>query len=175
MMKRRGFFQRTFSGLLAFIAPRWARAQSVRPEDVHDLASVVLPASLGRSRTDKVADDFVRWFGDYKSGAEIASGYGNPRTQVIGPNPSMHYAEQLNQLGLNKLDATARRAAVEKALEDAKVDRIPQRPNGKHVAADLLAYFYGSPEGEDFLYGVAIKRDECRGLADSAKRPAKVT
>jgi hypothetical protein len=171
-MQRRGFFKRTFSGLLAFIG---ARGQAVQLEDLHDLASVVLPASLGRPRTDKIADDFVRWFTDYKSGAEVSSGYGNPRTQVIGPNPSTHYAGQLNQLALAKLDGAAKRAAIEKALEDGKIDRIPQRPNGKHVAADLLAYFYGSAEGEDFLYGVAIKRDDCRGLGDSGKRPPRLT
>jgi hypothetical protein len=94
---------------------------------------------------------------------------------VIGPNPSTHYAEQLNQLALANLDAPAKRAAIEKALEDARIDRIPQRPNGKHVAADLLAYFYGSAEGEDFLYGAAIKRDDCRGLGDSGKRPPRLT
>ncbi len=98
-----------------------------------------------------------------------------PRTQVIGPNPSTHYAEQMNALDLAKLGPAAKRTAVEKALEAAKIDRIPQRPNGKHVAADLLAYFYGSADGEDFLYGVAIKRDDCRGLADSGKRPARLT
>jgi hypothetical protein len=171
-MERRGFFKRAFSGLLALVG---LRAQSARLEDFHDLASVVLPASLGRSRTDSIADDFVRWFREYKDGAQVSSGYGFPRTQVIGPNPSTNYAEQLNQLNLAKLDAAAKRTAVEKALEAAKIDRIPQRPNGKHVAADLLAYFYGSADGEDFLYGVAIKRDDCRGLADSGKRPARLT
>jgi hypothetical protein len=75
----------------------------------------------------------------------------------------------------SKLDAASKRVAVEKALADAKIDRIPQRPNGHHVASDLLAYFYNSADGEDFLYGVAIKRDDCRGLADSGKRPEKVS
>lgn len=145
------------------------------PGEFRDLAGVVLPASLGRARTDKIADDFVSWTRDYRAGAEIASGYGNPRTQVIPPKPSAHYAEQLSQLGLAKLDTAAKRAAVEKALEDAKIDRIPQRPNGRHVAADLLAFFYGSADGEDYLYGVAIKRDDCRGLADSGKRPERVS
>ncbi len=152
-----------------------AKAQEVRAEEFQDLAGVVLPASLGRLRTDKIASDFVRWFGNYKEGAEISSGYGFPRTQVTAANPSTHYAEQLKQLDLAKLDAGAKRAAVEAALEAAKIDRIPQRPNGKHVAADLLAFFYGSAEGEDFLYGVAIKRDDCRGLADSGKRPPRFT
>jgi hypothetical protein len=170
-MRRRGFFQRTFSGLLAMVG---LKAQP-GADEFRALASIVLPASLGRSRMDKIADGFASWVRDYKAGAEIASGYGNPRTQVIPPNPSTHYAEQLAQLGLAKLNASAKRAAVEKALLDAHVDRIPSRPNGRHVAADLLAYFYNSADGEDFLYGVAIKRDDCRGLADSGKRPEKVS
>lgn len=169
-MERRGFFKRTFSAIFALVAPRWARAQGVDLSAIHELASVVLPASLGRTRTDKIADDFVRWFRDYKPGAEVASGYGNPRTQVLGPNPSAQYAGQMLALG-----SPITREGVEKALEAAKIDRIPQRPNGKYIAADLLAYFYGSPEGEDFLYGVAIKRDNCRGLDTSAKRPPALT
>jgi hypothetical protein len=166
-MQRRGFFKRTFSGLLALVG---LKAQP-NAEEFRDLAGVVLPASLGRTRTDKIAGDFAAWVREYKVGAEVASGYGNPRTQVIGPNPSAHYAEQLTQLRLTRLDA----AAVAKALADAKIDRIPQRPNGRHVAADLLAFFYGSADGEDFLYGVAIKRDDCRGLGDSGKRPERVS
>lgn len=167
-----------FLGLLAIVAPRWARAQGL-PSDlepaVHELAFVVLPGSLGKQRCDNIAGGFVRWVRDYKPGAEIASGYGFPRTQVIGPNPASHYGEQLRQLNLAKMEGTAaKKATVAQALEDAKIDRIPQRPNGKHVAADLLAYFYNSADGEDFLYGVAIKRDDCRGLENSAKRPAPI-
>ncbi|HTB13476.1 MAG TPA: hypothetical protein VK752_17975 [Bryobacteraceae bacterium] len=158
--------------MLGFAGTRSSQAQAVRVEEFQDLASVVLPASLGRSRTDKIAVDFVSWFRTYKAGAEISSGYGFPRTQVTGPNPSIHYDEQLRKLDLSQLDAAARRTAVEKALDASQIDRIPPRPNGKHVAADLLAYFYGSAHGEDFLYGVAIKRDDCRGLGDSGQRPA---
>jgi len=170
-MQRRGFFKRTFSGLLALVG---LEAQP-GTDELRDLASVVLPASLGRARIDKIADDFASWLSDYKPGAEIASGYGNPRTQVTGVDPGTHYAEQLAQLNLSKLDAAQKREAVKKALADAKIDRIPQRPNGRHVASDLLAFFYNSAAGEDFLYGVAIQRDDCRGLANSASRPAKVS
>ena len=172
-MQRRGFFKTTFSGLLAW---QWAEAQSTDTEPaMRELAAVVLPSSLGKAGTDKVAAAFVEWIRNYKPGAEIASGYGFPRTQVIGPSPAAHYSEQLTQLNLSQLDPAARQSAVAKALEEAKIDRIPQRPNGKHVASDLLAYFYNSADGEDFLYGVAIKRDDCRGLANSAQRPAKIT
>jgi len=169
-MERRGFFKRTFSAIVALAAPRWARAQSVDRSAVHELAAVVLPQSLGRARTDKIADGFMQWFGDYKPGAEVSSGYGNPRTQVTGPNPSTHYADQMRALG-----SPITRESVQKALEDAKVDRIPNRPNGRHIATDLLAYFYGSADGENFLYNAAIKRDECRGLDTSTKRPPALT
>jgi hypothetical protein len=171
-MQRRSFFKRIFLGVAALVAPRWARAQALPTEaQMRELASVVLPASLGPSRIDKVAGDFLAWLRDYKAGAPMASGYGFPRTQVVGPNPAAHYAEQFQQLALTGLDGAAKRTAVEKALQEAKVERVPPRPSGQHVAADLIAFFYGSSDGEDFLYGVAIKRDDCRGLENSGQRP----
>jgi hypothetical protein len=158
-MKRRNFL-----AVAALFAPRWARAQELAPS-IRELTKIVLPAKVDQ---DKIATGFIQWIRDYKPGAEVSSGYGNPRTQVIGPNPSANYGEQLRSLG-----SPITRAAVESAL--AQFDRIPQRPNGKHVAADLLAYFYNSADGEDFLYGVAIKRDDCRGLNTSGERPARLT
>jgi hypothetical protein len=176
IMQRRGFFKRTFLGVAALVAPRWLRAQMLPPEaQMRELASVVLPASLGQTRIDKVAADFLVWLRDYKPGAPMPSGYGFPRTQVVGPYPATHYAEQLEQLGLSGLDAAGKRAAIEKALQETKVDRIPPRANGQHIASDLMAFFYGSSDGEDFLYGVAIKRDDCRGLENSGERPAALT
>jgi hypothetical protein len=168
-MKRRNFFERILLGAAALFAPRWARAQQM-DAPMRELASVVLPASLGRARMDQVAANFVVWIRDYKPGAEIASGYGHPRTQVTGPNPSLHYADQLSALG-----SPISREAVERALTDAKVDRIPQRPNGRHVATDLMAFFFNSSDGEDFLYNAKIRRDDCRGLENSGKRPEKFT
>ena len=155
--------RRSFLAIAAMFAPRWARAQEVAP-GIRELAKIVLPGKVA----DKTAEQFIQWIRDYKPGAEIASGYGNPRTQVVGPNPSMHYAEQLRALG-----SPITRSAVESAL--GSFDRVPPRPNGKHVAADLLSFFYNSADGEDFLYGVAIKRDDCRGLANSSDRPARLT
>ena len=172
-MQRRSFFKRIFLGVAALVAPRWVRAQALPSEtQMRELASVVLPASLGQTRIDKAAADFLAWLRDYKAGAPMPAGYGFPRTQVVAPNPAAHYTEQLQQLGLFGLDAAGKRAAVEKALQETKIDRIPPRPNGQHVASDLMAFFYGSSDGEDFLYGVAIKRDDCRGLENSGKRPA---
>jgi hypothetical protein len=179
-MERRTFFQ-----WVTFTFTRLARAQTAGlPADdirtLRDLAGVVLPNSLGRERTDKIVDQFDRWIREYKPGSEISSGYGFPRVQVIPPSPAVHYPEQLRQLetaaaakgaSFGKLDAAARREIVEAALAAAKVDNIPPRPNGRHIVADLMSYFYNSSAGEDHLYGVAIRRDDCRGLATSGNRP----
>jgi hypothetical protein len=136
---------------------------------LRDVAGVVLPSALGKSRIDAVASDFVAWIGAYKPGAEMSTGYGFPRVQSLPGNPSAHYAAQLRELA-PKL-AGGKREAVAAALEAAQVDRIPQRPNGKHIAADLMSYFYAGSDGQDLLYGVAIKRDDCRGLANSGECP----
>jgi hypothetical protein len=139
---------------------------------MRELAAVVLPASLGRAGTDKIADNFLQWIREYREGVNMASGYGHPRTQTVPPDPSRDYAAQLSALGLAKLDAAAKRGAVERALDSAKIDRIPPRPDGRHVAADLLAFYFGSSAGEDLLYNAAIRRDQCRGLDNSGQRPA---
>jgi hypothetical protein len=38
-----------------------------------------------------------------------------------------------------------------------------------------MSFFYTSSAGEDFLYNAAIRREDCRGLANSGKRPAPLT
>src|SRR5437016_14511870 len=147
-MKRRNFTHRMIAAAAALFVPRRARAQKMEAP-MRELAALVLPASLGRAQTDKIAANFLQWIFDYKPGAEMSSGYGSPRTQVVGPNPSAKYADQLDALG-----SPIAREAIEKAFALTLVDRIPPRPNGRHVAADLVAFFFASAEGEDFLYGV---------------------
>ena len=169
MMLRRHFFR-----LAALFAPRWAWGQSISPDAMRELGAVVLPSGLGRKGTDQIADDFLKWIRDYRDGAYQAPGYGHPRTHTVPANPSRQYASQLQALSAAFAKGD-KRAAVEAALTEAKIDRIPQRPDGKHVASDLLAHFYSSAAGEDYLYGIAIRRDDCRGLENSPERPAKVT
>jgi hypothetical protein len=162
--------RRNFVKVIAVAAAPWAKGQSIDVKSMRELAAVVLPESLGRRRTDKIAGDFLKWVGEYKEGVNTGSGYGNPRTQTVPQNPSKNYVAQLSAF-----NGSITKESVAAALEQYKVDRIPNRPNGRHVASDLLAYFYGSPDGEDFLYGVEIKRDDCRGLSNSTQRPKKVT
>src|SRR5690349_8690583 len=108
-MKRRNFIRRAFAAAAALFVPRRARAQQMEAP-LRELAGLVLPASLGRARTDKIASDFLHWILNYKPGSEISSGYGSPRTQVVGPNPSALYEDQLKALG-----SPMAREAIEKA------------------------------------------------------------
>jgi hypothetical protein len=61
---------------------------------------------------------------------------------------------------------------VAAAITDAKIERLPARPDGGHVATDLMAFYFNSLEANDLAYGLAIGRDTCRGLEGSQNRPA---
>jgi hypothetical protein len=183
-MLRRPFFQWMLAALAPGFFPRLLRAQlkSFSESDIatlREVAAVVLPTALGRTRTDRIADDFAEWVRDYKAGAEVSTGYGFPSLRSLPPNPSKNYAEQLAQLNAGgsfvSLDAGAKKEAIAAALRQSGLDRLPPRPNGKHIAADLMSYFYLTGEGQDFLYGAAINADDCSGLASSAARPAPLS
>jgi len=160
--------RRNFVKVVALAAPHWARAQAIDARAMRELAAVVLPESLGRARTNKIADQFLLWIAGYREGVHISSGYGNPRTQTVPANPSKNYAAQLAAF-----NGSITKESVAAALEQAKIDRIPNRPAGRHIAADLLSFYYNSADGEDFLYDAEIKRDDCRGLASSMQRPKR--
>jgi hypothetical protein len=193
-MKRRAFLKSVAAAFIPFVFPRWLRARiaAVAPTlvtpaeqtQLRELAAVVLPVSLGRARTGAIAVHFVKWIRGYKPGADIGYGYGFTRPRVAPANPADGYPEQLAQLdaaakakgaAFAKLDRAAQREIVEAALESAKIADVPRRPNGKHVAADLMSFFFYGPDGEDFLYNAAIHRDDCRGLPDSTRRPARLS
>jgi hypothetical protein len=48
---------------------------------------------------------------------------------------------------------------------------LPRTPDGKHVASDLMAFYFNSSEANDLCYRAHIGRDECRGLAGSDREP----
>lgn len=188
-MLRRNFFRWLCTTVIPFFIPRFSRAQAGSLSDsdtpmLLEVAAMVLPSSLGRARTDEVGKQFIGWTRGYKAGADAGYGYGFPKVEVLAANPAANYPDQLRALEtaattkggrFASLDAGAKREIIADSLQQAKLDRIPQRPNGQHVAADLLAFFYNSANGQDFLYGVAIKRDDCRGLASSAQRPQSLS
>jgi hypothetical protein len=172
-MKRRTLLQLLLS--LAAALPRVSlTAQSVTltaadQSRLRALADVVLPDELGPTGRDKVVATFLKWIHDYRAGADTDHGYGFTRLRRTPPSPVSKYAAQLSALDTHGGD---RRTAVEAALTGAKIDRLPSRPDGGHVATDLMAFYFNSVEANDLAYRAAIGRDTCRGLAGSDTRPA---
>ena len=143
------------------------------------VAEVVLPAEADRKAA---VDAFVRWIREYKEGADTDHGYGNTRVRATGPSPARNYGAQIaalesaaraaNAAGFAKAPFEVRRTLVERAIADAKIERLPSRPTGGHVATDLMGHYFASSPASDLCYGVAIGRDQCRGLQGSEKAPA---
>jgi hypothetical protein len=126
---------------------------------------------------------FLRWVRNYKEGVDTDHGYGHTRVRTTGPSPARNYPAQLAALdaaarahGTSNSFAAAplpvRRSLIESALQDARIQRLPRRPTGAHVAADLLGHYFGSAVAEDVCYRAAIGRDTCRGLPGSERPPA---
>jgi hypothetical protein len=131
-----------------------------------NLAAIVLPAGLGHSGTDRVAEQFERYVREYRPGADTEHGYGFTRVRPKPPSPAPEY---LNQLAALPVPLT--RQAVEAALETAQIKDMPRLPDGKSVIADLLSFYFRSAEANDLCYRAAIERETCRGLSGSSKEP----
>lgn len=185
-MKRRSVLQWTsaiLGGLPGFRGRAWAQGSALGSQGeatLRALTDVVLPASLGPGRRAEVLDGFRRWLRGYLEGAELDHGYGHPQLRSTGASPAKDYARQLEGLesaargegqAFADLPRARQQALVESALAEAKLDDLPERPDGRHVAADLLAFFFRSAEATDLCYGAAIGRDECRGLPGSEEKP----
>lgn len=144
------------------------------------IAEVVLPAEADRKAAVR---RFLEWIAGYREGADTDHGYGNTRVRPTGPSPAAGYPAQIAALdtaararGAANFAAAPfaqRRSIIEAAVTDAKVDRLPARPTGGHIATDLMGHYFGSPEANDLCYRAAIGRDACRGLAGSDKAPAR--
>jgi hypothetical protein len=147
----------------------WAQTATFpgkRAGTLHELAALVLPESLGRKATDAIADRFAKWVREYKAGAELEPGYGNPRVRFQPSSPAPVYLTQLDSLG--RVAPAARRSLVEAALKDAE---LPPVPDGKHVASDLMSFYFFSSAANDLCYRAAVRKYECRGLGGSENPP----
>lgn len=188
-MLRRTFFKWTASSAVPHLLPRWlfaqtpaASAAAAEATTLRAVAGAVLPSTLGPARLDDAVAQFTKWVREYKAGAEMSAGYGVTRIQVVPPDPSAHHGEQLRALdaaarakgaSFTSLDAGAQRALVQEAIVTAGVEGIPRRPDGKHIATDLMShFFFVAGDGQDWLYNASIKRETCRGLGTSGDRPA---
>jgi hypothetical protein len=181
-MRRRTVIQVMMGALTA--RPRYVRS-AVQPPfgDTHRtrllaLAAAVLPTEIGDAGHAGAVDQFLRWVEDYRPGAEMDHGYGATRPRVTAPSPAAGYLAQLDDLdtraggSLAARTVSERQQAIAAALEAAKITALPRRPNGGHVAADLMAHYFRGAAANDLAYRRAIGRDACRGLAGSADRPA---
>jgi len=185
-MQRRILLQLLLSGATAFGARMRLQAQPVTlaPMDVARLSllsDVVLPQEIGNAARAQVVDRFLTWIREYRPNAETDHGYGFPRLRRTLASPAAKYAAQLEALeaaakaGGRPFAETApeeRRALIESAITAAKVERLPARPDGGHVATDLMAFFFHSIEANDLCYRTRIGRDTCRSLAGSENRPS---
>jgi hypothetical protein len=177
-MKRRTLLQ-VLLGLVAAIPAKvrlYAQPTPLRAADearLRTLADVVLPGELGPDGRARVVADFVAWLRDYRADADMDHGYGFTRLRRTGASPAAKYPAQLEELegATSKLGGN-RRAAVEAAIVNAGIERLPARPDGGHVATDLMAFYFNSNEANDLAYRAAIRRDACRGLDGSENRPS---
>ena len=177
-MQRRSLIQTFFSWML--LAPSRLRAQAPLFPGSHEaalkeLAASVLPESLGRSRTDTVALQFVRWVAEYNGRAEMQTGYGFTRIRYKPASPASRYLEQLDQLASTAFlqsDVASRRLKIGQALAAANVKELPFIPDGTHVASDLMAFYFQGSEANDLAYLARVGKDKCRGLKNSGDVPA---
>jgi hypothetical protein len=146
---------------------------------LHAIAEIVIPAEADRAAATR---RFAEWIANYREGADTDHGYGNTRVRPTGPSPSRNYPAQVaaldaaaNTRGAASFAAATveqRRAILEAAITEAKIERLSARPTGGHIATDLMGHYFGSSDANDLCYNVAIGRDACRGLAGSEQAPA---
>ena len=179
-IRRRTFFTWAayLAGALRLSSVRvWAQTADFpagEADTLRALAAVVLPAEPGALNADQTAEAFVRWVRGYRAGAEMDHGYGNTRLRSKAASPAPNYLRHLAALhdALLSSDVESKRQAITAALEQARITDLPRTPDGRHVAADLMAFYFRSSDANDLCYRAAIGRDSCRGLDGSGQPPA---
>ena len=145
------------------------------------LADAVLPQAIGAEGRQRALTQFMAWVRDYRADADGDHGYGETRVRRMPPSPALKYPAQLDDLDRRAGGTFATRAladrqkAVTEAIVAANIRDFPGRPNGGHVATDLMAHYFNGPGANDVAYGRAIGRGACRDLAGSDQRPSELT
>lgn len=161
-----------------------AQARELTPEamaTLREIGETALPASLGAERISAIVDRFVVWMREYEEGIALAHGYGHPRLVKSPASPVPDYGAQLATLdaaarraggGFGTLPLETRRRLLSDALTAAGVEALPGRPAGRHVASDLMAFYFRSSEANDVAYQSRIGRQVCRPIDLTTRRPA---
>jgi hypothetical protein len=159
---------RTVLGWLAALGVGRAQAEfpGEQAEHLRALARVVLPSEVDAAAA---AAKFAEWVRGYRASAEMDHGYGFTRLRTKPPLAVRNYTQQLAALGPQP---TAE--SVTAALQDAHIADLPRTPDGRHVASDLMAFYFRSSDANDLCYRAAIGRDLCRGLAGSENPPKEL-
>lgn len=163
-----------------------APAALTRDAMLNAIAEVVLPGELAAAGRQKVVAAFLEWIASYKEGADRGYGYGaSTLAAPTGASPAQRYPEQFAALDTSArekgaasfaaLPVDARRSLIEAALNAGQgVTRLPARPTGASVIADLMGFYFNSADAWNLAYGARIDRDSCRGLAGSEQPPAPI-
>jgi hypothetical protein len=104
----------------------------------------------------------------------MSPGYGFPRVRYKPASPAPGYLLQLEELASGAFaqgDLAARRAQLARAFSAAEVKDLPTAPDGKHVAADLMSFYFQSGDATDAAYNAEIGREKCRSLKNSGAVP----
>lgn len=187
-MRRRTLLQ--WMATSAAVLP-WMRvalqAQELQPAHVfilRDAAATVLPSAIGSKGQSDAVDNFLRWIREYKEGVPLSHGYGEPRLVKTGPSPAPGYATQLAALEqaakarggrFGALPLETRRALLDEAFKAAEVRNLPNRPDGKHVIADLMAHYFRGSAANDLCYNARIGRNTYRAIRVTTVRPQPLT
>jgi len=180
MIRRRALIQSALGAMA--LRPGRAAAQPAFG-DAHlgrmrALADAVLPQAIGEAGRQRALTQFMAWVRDYRADADGDHGYGHVGPRRLPPSPALKYPAQLDDLDRRAGGAFAtrpvadRQRVVTEAIEAAAIRGFPGRPNGGHVATDLMAHYFNSPGANDLAYGRSILRGACRDLDGSDRRPA---
>jgi len=192
-MKRRTLFQSVAALLLArpfarstLAAPPQAALSAGDIATLHAIGDVVLPDAIGGDGKQLVVDRFVAWVKNYREGADMGHGYGaSTLRRPSGPSPALRYPPQVTALdqaaaamGAQTFASASRDqrvSLVEARLnEPERVTRLPAQPTGANLIADLMGFYFNSPDARDLCYQRAIGADRCRSLDGSEQEPARL-
>lgn len=145
---------------------------------VRALADAVLPEEIGADGRERAVARFMTWVREYRPGADGDHGYGHTQPRALPASPALQYGAHLADLDQRAggrfaaLALADRQRVVREAIAAANVRDLPGRPNGAHLATDLMAHYFRSPGANDLACGRSIMRGACRDLAGSEQRPA---
>lgn len=180
MIQRRVLIQSALGAMA--LRPARAAAQpafgDAHLDRMRALAEAVLPQSIGEGGRQRALTQFMAWVRDYRAEADGDHGYGHVGPRRLPASPALKYPAQLDDLDRRVGGAFAARPLAERqrvvteAIDAASVRDFPNRPNGAHVATDLMAHYFNGPGANDLAYGRSIRRGACRDLDGSDQRPA---